>query len=520
MAAEGKKPGPLPPDIDDDQVNAGYAKNEQTKETDPLKKFMAWVLVALALIAVFGPLHFVSSAHPSNTTLPANNTSSAMLNGNAVSAMPHSVTNTWVYVWIGVVIALCIFIVLLGIYAFNHPLGIFINERNIMSLSRIQITLWTVIIVSALLIMVIVRFVYGEPDPFAIIIDWHVWAVLGLSATAAVGSPVINSGKSLKEPIPTESRSIPDKNRKFDQKGAKAAAERATEEAKKAEDQKAKAEKADREAEAARQEMAAAEAAKKQVAKVQVLSEKLEKARQEASATELAVKTLEASAVDDTDAAAASGSLEAAGAARRNVVKASEDVATLVKELAEERAKAEAVKDKAEKAGKTAEAARNAEAAAEKAHREADEQDTVAKTAKDTAEEAATEAAKTKNVTYSKSVSRAAQAFNQHEDDVEQARSGVLYGNKNPADARFSDIFEGDELDNAMYIDVSKMQMFWFTVIAIGGYAILVWGMFLNNSPVDLGSFPAFSDGLVAILAVSHATYLGGKGFTQTKSTS
>ncbi len=239
-----------------------------------------------------------------------------------------------VIAWMWMMIWFFLFIIKLGQYSLCRPMGIFINERNLMSLSRLQIVAWTILIISALLVMVFVRLLNGIVDPFDIAIDWQIWAVLGLSASAAVGAPLINSSKGMKQPLPAPQS----------------------------------------------------------------------------------------------------------------------------------------------KGGKSAQK-------------------------------------------VSPSVEKAATAFNQSVQEVEQSRTGVLYGNPDPKDARFTDIFEGDELTNAMYIDIAKVQMFWFSIIAIAGYAILLLNFLLKSTPDELISFPVFSEGFVAILTVSHATYLGGKGFTQTPST-
>ena len=114
------------------------------------------------------------------------------------------------------------------------------------------------------------------------------------------------------------------------------------------------------------------------------------------------------------------------------------------------------------------------------------------------------------------SVHKAASAFGQDDDEVDKDRKGVLYSNHLPCDARFTDIFEGDELDNTMTIDIHKVQLFWFSVIAIGGYGVLMLNMFLTTPPSGMTAFPVMSDGFLALLTVSTGTYLAGKGITQT----
>jgi hypothetical protein len=337
------------------------------------------LIVALALVI---PLLIITATHPAGAVLTLANNSAT---GATISSLPHSVTIWWVAAWMAMVLLILAFICKLGEYNLCRPMGIFVNEQNVMSLSRMQIVAWTLVIVSALFVMVCVRLIYGEPDPFGVIIDWHVWAVLGLSASAAVGAPLINSGKSAKDPAPTDQQTVDRANR------------------------------------------AASDAA-------------VEAKKREQEATH----------------------------ARSNRTPDAEDLET------------------------------GAAAAQENARKKQEAAENL--------------------VRFSGPVNRTARLLNRNPEEVEKNRDGLLFGNPDPSAARFTDIFEGDELATAMYIDISKVQMFWFSVVAIGGYAILVLGMLYANNPVNLDSFPAFSDGFIAILTVSHAAYLGGKGITKTRS--
>ncbi|MGB8308863.1 MAG: hypothetical protein WCE65_03405 [Methanoregula sp.] len=238
--------------------------------------------------------------------------------------------------WGAAIVILLIFIFVLGSFVLCRLMGIFINERNCMDLSRLQIVCWTVLVISAYLVILFIRFLNAATitDPFNITIDWHLWALLGLSASSAVGAPVIASAKAAKDPAPLQ----------------------------------------------------------------QI--------------------TADGPRIDTSR--------------------------------------------------------------------------------------------------YPAPVTKAAAAFSRTEAEVAATGSGVLYGKAAPADARFTDIFQGDELNNAMYVDVHKTQMFLFTVIAIVGYGALILNMFLTTTnPASLG-LPAVSDGLVAILAVSQATFLAGTGVTNT----
>jgi hypothetical protein len=99
--------------------------------------------------------------------------------------------------------------------------------------------------------------------------------------------------------------------------------------------------------------------------------------------------------------------------------------------------------------------------------------------------------------------------------EVESNREGTLYANSNIADARLTDMFQGDELGNTMHVDMAKVQMFFFTVIAALAYLIVVFRN-LRSPGQDLGSLPALSDGVVYALGISHAGYLASKGVDHT----
>jgi len=84
---------------------------------------------------------------------------------------------------------------LLGMAVHGDPLGILIDERNKMSLSRLQITVWTVIILSALAAIGLSRVQANVEDPLAIAIPEELLWVLGITVTALVGTPLIHKVK-------------------------------------------------------------------------------------------------------------------------------------------------------------------------------------------------------------------------------------------------------------------------------------------------------------------------------------
>jgi hypothetical protein len=110
---------------------------------------------------------------------------------------------------------------------------------------------------------------------------------------------------------------------------------------------------------------------------------------------------------------------------------------------------------------------------------------------------------------------------NQMSDDEQSATgtSGQVVVKMDVKAASFADLFRGDEVGNAASVDLSKVQMFYFTLILIIGYAFSIGKMFLAPATASIGgvlvygfnAFPALSSSAVALLGISHAGYLGYK---------
>jgi hypothetical protein len=92
--------------------------------------------------------------------------------------------------------------------------------------------------------------------------------------------------------------------------------------------------------------------------------------------------------------------------------------------------------------------------------------------------------------------------------DIQQNCHGTLYANKNLQDARVSDLFQGDEVGNTAHVDLAKVQMFYFTLIAAVSYFMDVASAVMAGKT---GGLPPLSEGFVALLAISHGGYLLGK---------
>src|SRR6266404_4976771 len=103
--------------------------------------------------------------------------------------------------WLVVLALIVIFFLATGKAITGRALGILINERKLMSLSRFQLVVWTGLIVSGFFVIALERIHSGAvAQPLAIGIDWQIWALLGISTASFVGTPLLNSSKKSKEP--------------------------------------------------------------------------------------------------------------------------------------------------------------------------------------------------------------------------------------------------------------------------------------------------------------------------------
>lgn len=100
--------------------------------------------------------------------------------------------------------------VALSIALFSHTggrwEGAFIDNRNRISLSKLQAILWTVIIFSALMSASCFNasLPNGSSSIAGIVVDPKLWALLGISMTTGVGTPLVLSGKTKQTPSPQE----------------------------------------------------------------------------------------------------------------------------------------------------------------------------------------------------------------------------------------------------------------------------------------------------------------------------
>jgi hypothetical protein len=89
---------------------------------------------------------------------------------------------------------------------------------------------------------------------------------------------------------------------------------------------------------------------------------------------------------------------------------------------------------------------------------------------------------------------------------------GTLDIRTQPRTSSFLDLFTGEEVGNRAAVDISRVQQFVFTLIALFAYLGLLATMFMKVTPhMPILAMPEISPYVVGLLAVSHAAYLAAK---------
>lgn len=93
--------------------------------------------------------------------------------------------------WLGAMALLALFALIAGHGVTGLWLGLLVDSRNKLSLSRLQMLLWTVLILSGFLAAVLTNIEEQHPEPLSITIPPELWLLTGISTTSLVGSPLI-----------------------------------------------------------------------------------------------------------------------------------------------------------------------------------------------------------------------------------------------------------------------------------------------------------------------------------------
>ena len=97
--------------------------------------------------------------------------------------------------WIITFVLLVLLAFIIGHGTTNKWNGLLIDERNKISLARFQMMLWIVIVLSAFLCVALINVRSNPLNALAVNVPVELWALMGISTTSFLGSPVAMSVK-------------------------------------------------------------------------------------------------------------------------------------------------------------------------------------------------------------------------------------------------------------------------------------------------------------------------------------
>jgi hypothetical protein len=376
------------------------------------------------------------------------------------------------WMWWGLIALLVLFLLLLGKLITGVLFGILIDERRRMSLSRLQLVIWNVIVLSAFGAAAIWN-VHTPADTDALKIDVppQLWILIGIAATSAVASPLVRGSKTGTEPEPGEA--------------AQTLATLATRRGTKSEPDPTRL--------AAQTQTTLAQTAATQTALAETAANHV---------------VLSRAASDQVSAARATAAQAAAELAKAEQAQA--DLAKAAQEAAATAASTHAPADLAKAVQ------------AETDHRAAVAQAAAAKVASTQATADLDEAEKADVAQTKAAQSAAAQAAAAQKAGApvtkQVSRDGLVVTMTHPDLASFRDMFEGEETGNSTEVDIGKVQMFYFTIIVVLAYAMAIGNSFYTLAPnARVSGLPVLAEGIIALLGISHASYVAYKAAPHSK---
>jgi hypothetical protein len=98
--------------------------------------------------------------------------------------------------WIMTILATCTMMAGIGLLINNCKMGVFITPQNVLSLSRLQMSAWTCLILSALFAAAISNLSFSFDSALNIEIPENLLWLMGISTTSLIGSPLISNSKA------------------------------------------------------------------------------------------------------------------------------------------------------------------------------------------------------------------------------------------------------------------------------------------------------------------------------------
>lgn len=110
-------------------------------------------------------------------------------------------SKSYLVAWVTVLGFLIAFSMICGAAITGRMAGVLIDSRNVMSLSRLQLLSWTLIILSAFLTVALLQVFAGDGCPeIAVTVQPEIWALLGISTTTLLASPLLLEIKAAQTP--------------------------------------------------------------------------------------------------------------------------------------------------------------------------------------------------------------------------------------------------------------------------------------------------------------------------------
>jgi hypothetical protein len=122
------------------------------------------------------------------------------------SAGVHAHSSIRLWSWLAILVLLGAFVAISGQGLSGLWRGALVDERNKMSLSRLQMIVWTLIVLSAFLAAALNNIAAGAANPLQIPIPNELWTLMGITTTALLGSPLILSLKRAQPADPNQAR--------------------------------------------------------------------------------------------------------------------------------------------------------------------------------------------------------------------------------------------------------------------------------------------------------------------------
>lgn len=97
--------------------------------------------------------------------------------------------------WLLDLMILLAFVVAVGVVAKGRLDGVLVDERNKLSLSRLQTVLWSIVVIGSLIAFALIRLKANVPDPLNVPVPEELLIAIGITTTALVGSPLIRNIK-------------------------------------------------------------------------------------------------------------------------------------------------------------------------------------------------------------------------------------------------------------------------------------------------------------------------------------